>query len=108
MQHITNTATIRDLMHDKQALEVRLAWELLEVFNDPAMGFIGRLREMVVRSLAEMDEIAKDDRFRMQFQSKWRSDWRNYAVCTDNGIVDWHPGIIAFKSQHFIAQHCAD
>jgi hypothetical protein len=106
MKQIKDTATVRQMMNDKQALEVRLAWDLLEVFNDAEMGFIGKLRDMVRASIPAMHKFY--DEFRLPFQNKWNGSWRNYAVCTDNGIIDWHPATIEFKSKQFTAQHCAD
>jgi hypothetical protein len=105
---MVDPAGLREMLRAKQALEVRLAWELLEVFNDPKAGFITRLQGMVSQSVDVMDQIATSDLTRMKFEGKWKGGWNKYACCTDNGIVDWHPGVIKFKVKNFIAQHCAD
>lgn len=53
MQPSRNGAQVREWMRQKQELEVRLAWDLLETFNTTP-GLIGPLRNMAEAALDEM------------------------------------------------------
>ena len=93
---VTNTAMIKEWVRKKQELEVQLAWELMEVFNDPEMGLIQELRKMVKKSIVVMDQISKgecafvEDRVerkaalalaperRKKFHNLWRTNWSKF------------------------------
>ena len=61
MKEITNAVTVKAMMRKKQELEVMLAWELLEIFNNPEMKLLGQLHEMVRRSIGYMDKVSKGE-----------------------------------------------
>jgi len=58
MRKSSNGAEVREWMRQKQELEVRLAWDLLETFNT-APGLIGPLRNMAEDALNEMRAFRK-------------------------------------------------
>lgn len=117
MNEITNQKIVAEMMRKKQELEIMLAWELLEIFNNPGMKLLGQLHKMVENSIEYMDTISKDATFGKNFNSLWSSDWSvKYFKFPELGGMKKPPGItniwnakeIAKNVNKFSAQHCAD
>lgn len=113
MDFVKDPATVRRLLVDKQALEVSLAFDLLEIFNDPKSGLIRPLRKMVSDAILYMDVVYNySAATRAAFERKWYfggdSKWRGYAGVQENHIQLWNYRHIKAQVQHFKAEHCAD
>ena len=87
-------------IQEKQQLEVSLAWELLEVFNDKSNGLIDPLRDLATLALWEMREIAKVDPVSVQKAIDDEKDkqalllkQRAVVKVTDKGTTVEHKGV---------------
>lgn len=100
-----NVSTISQWIKEKQALEMMLAYDLLDIFNSRSYGLIDGLRGMIRKSVADMDKIRSAHLD--AFNGKWVG-WKNYACCKDNGIFIWDTSQINSVVGRFTAFHCAD
>ncbi len=112
MDLVTDSETVKRMMIEKQALEVYLAFDLLEIFNDPGSGLIGPLRDMVMMAIHEMEWVRKySTTLKNEFERKWSSGkgkWKGYAGVRENYIVAWDYDRIKMQVGQFKAEHCAD
>lgn len=105
MKNIKDMNEIGRLTREKQALEVGLAMDMLEIFNDEKAGLITKIRELVS---AAVDEINDQWAMTTSFDRKWFGDWNQYAGCKDHHISLWDYDSIKGKVGSFRAEHCAD
>jgi hypothetical protein len=106
MEEITDQNRIWQMIREKQALEVMLSLDMLEIFNDRNAGLIGKIRDLVGAAIEDMDRKRTSNT--VDFDKKWNGNWNKYAGCSDHGISNWDKTSIQHKARNFRAEHCAD
>lgn len=115
MEEIKDQNIISQYTKEKQALEVGLGMDMLEIFNDRKAGLIYQIRKLVKAGIRDMDskrnaKLANQTIFDQNWNApKDKGGWKNYAGCTANKINAWNADdIINNKVDSFKAEHCAD
>jgi hypothetical protein len=89
---------------EKQALEIELAWELLEIFNDKPI--IDGLRGLVRPAIDEMESLRRGGGpEKSAFETAWKKEGGLYDVTKEKGGWD---GIVKGGVDTLLAQHCAE
>jgi hypothetical protein len=107
MEHISNANNqIGELIKDKYSLELKLARELLALFDDESQGIIGELRHICRQSATLLDLVYCSNP--SSFRENHDNDLKKYNCFKKHQITSWDMQAIARKALSFSASDCAD
>lgn len=106
MKILNDIGKINECIRQKQALEIMLAYDLLDIFNEPNGELINWLRTLVRESVSDMD--LKRSKSLADFNKYWTGSWKNYECCKSHGINTWDTEFIRRAMLKFTAENCSD
>ena len=103
MQHHQDQAQVKQWISKKQANEVKLADDLLRLFNEE-LTLIRNIRSMAKRAITELEFLRKDPQGKGLFEQAWGKESPNLKVAQEYGNID----NIAQNIGHLRAEYCSD